>query len=372
VRASQAGNTNYNSANNVDRSFNVVLGPPPVVNTPEQIPTPPAGGRAELVVTNSSANVNYQWQRNGANLPEATGPSLTILDVQPPTAGLYTYTATVPGGSAGGTSEPVIVGLDTTEKVVGTGEVVGADIVHPNGNVYDQVLLEGNAATITASPKKVTRLSFIDLSNDIVQVEFSGAGTVSLVMDDASSPAPAENYNQPGVDYVKGHAGIVITGADETSNLSIISVGRITAVNQALFDEGVTYDGVANVAFVAIQSANGKFGGIRTGNVHYFANQGFTGVYAPGVELAGPVNIGDVSAFDAATPVLVFGDAGTVNITGGSLEQANGQSVKVSGIVQVKFIEGMTSQGSGLPAQQNAGVLTEDGVDVTSQIVVNP
>src|SRR5690606_35276389 len=106
VRASQAGNTSYNTAANVDRSFSVTVGPP-TVTTPTQVPTPPPGGTAELSVVNSNPNLDYQWQRNGSSLPGATGSSLTLSDVQPPTAGLYTYTATLPGGG-GGTSEPVI------------------------------------------------------------------------------------------------------------------------------------------------------------------------------------------------------------------------------------------------------------------------
>ncbi|HYD84566.1 MAG TPA: serine hydrolase, partial [Opitutus sp.] len=178
--------------------------------------------------------------------------------------------------------------------------------------------------------------------------------------------------NQAEVDYVRGHVGLVITGANETSNISIMSVGPITAVNQTLFKEDVIYDGVADIAFIAIQSANGKFGGIRTGNVSYYASQGFTGVYAPGVEVTGPVNIGDVNAFDSATPVLVFGSVATVSVTGGSLEQDNDAPVTVSGIAQVRFVSGTTSQGVALAAQANAGVLMEDGVDVTDLIVVNP
>ncbi len=370
VRASQAGDADYSAAPNVDRSFSVTVGPA-TITTPEQVPVPPLGGTAQLVVSNSNPNVDYTWQRNGSNLLGGTGPSLTLTDVQPPTAGLYTYTATVPGGGSG-TSEPVIVGLTTDDKVVGTGDLVGSDIQHPNGNVYDQALLEGPGAAITADQGKITRISFVDLSNDIVQVEFSGAGTVSVIMDDASSPSPAINYNQQDVDYVRGHVGLVITGANETSNLSVFSVGPVTAVNQSLFKPDVTYDGVADLAFVAIQSTNGKFGGVRTGNVHYFANQGFTGVYAPGVEFTGPVNIGDVTAFDAATPVLVFGSVALVQITGGNLAQDNGLPVTVGGIVAMKFVPGTTSQGDTLPAQANAGVLTEDGVDVTDDIVVAP
>lgn len=369
VQATQAGNGNYDAAS-ASQSFEAIVGSP-TVTTPEQVPVPPAGGTATLVVGESNPNLDYQWQRNGTNVVGATGTSLTLPNVEPPVAGLYTYTATVPGGGSG-TSEPVIVGLSTTEKVIGTGEVVGADIVHPNGNVYDQVLLEGKGATLTASTKKVTRISFVDLSNDIVQVEFSGAGSVSVVMDDAGTRAPAENYNQAGVDYVKGHAGLVITGADETSNVSVFSVGRYNAVNQSLFRDNVTYDGVADIAFIAIQSKNGKFGGIRTGNVSYFASSGFTGIYAPGVEIVGPVNVGNIEAYDAAQPVFVVGSAGATRITGGDLYQPNGAAVEVKGLSRLEFVVGTTSQGAVLPAQHNRAVLKQDGVDVTDLIVVNP
>src|SRR5690606_26290596 len=112
----------------------------------------------------------------------------------------------------------------------------------------------------------------IDASDDIVQLEFSGAGSLSLVLDGAGSPAAPVKYNQ-AVNYVKGHAGVVLVGADETTNLSIYSVGRITAVNQDLFPAGTTFDGVADIAFVAIASSNGKFGGLRTANASYFATR---------------------------------------------------------------------------------------------------
>lgn len=370
VRAAQAGNANFNAAPNVDRTVMVIVGLP-VITTALAVPTPSVGGTATLDVVGSNPNVNYQWQRNGTALTGQTGSSLTLNDVQPPTAGLYTYTATIPGGGSGA-SNPVIVGLATTEKIIGMGEEVGANIVHPNGEVYNQVLLEGPAATVTANPQQITRVSFIDMSNDIVQIEFSGAGTLSLVMDNAATPAPAANYNQPGVDYVRGHAGIVITGANETTNLSVFTVGRSNAVNQTLFVDTADYDGVADIAFVAIQSTDGKFGGIRTGNVIYFATAGFTGVYAPGVELTGPMYVGNVSAFDSASPVLIVGSVTDARIAGGDLFQANGQPVRVSGLTQLEFVDGTTSHGVVLPAQANRGVLLEDGVEVTSQIVVNP
>lgn len=341
------------------------------VTTPTEVPAPLPGGKVELTVPHHNSNAAYQWQRNGSALLNANGASLTLDNLQPPFAGLYTYTATGSDG-AGGTSDPVIVGLKTSEKIVGPGTEVAADILHPNGNIYDQVLLNGAAATITANPAQITRISFVDFSGDIVQVEFTGAGTLSVVLDGASMPKPPANYNQPGVAYVVGHAGLVIAGADETSNVTVFSVGRLTAIDQTLFKAEVVYDGVANLSFIAIQSANGKFGGIRTGNVHYYANRGFTGIYAPGVEFAGPVNVGDITAFESATPLLVFGAVGTVRIAGGNMAQDNGVPVKVSGIEEIQFFDGETSHGDLVPAQANAAVYIDDGVDVTGAIVTNP
>lgn len=341
------------------------------VTAPAEVPATAPGGSVELTVPHRSPNANYQWQRNGSVLLNANDSSLTLDNLQPPFAGLYTYTATASGG-AGGTSDPVIVGLKTSEKIVGAGTEVATDILHPNGNTYDQVLLNGPAATITANPSQITRISFVDFSGDIVQVEFTGAGTLSLVLDGASTPRPAANYNQPGVAYVVGHAGLVITGADETSNVTVFSVGRLTAIDPTLFKAEAAYDGVANLSFIAIQSANGKFGGIRTGNVHFYAYRGFTGIYAPGVEFVGPVNVGDITAFESAAPLLVFGAAEAVRIAGGNMGQDNGVAVKVSGIEKIQFADGETSHGDRVPAQANAAVYIDDGVDVTDSIVVNP
>ncbi|HRE80904.1 MAG TPA: hypothetical protein PLN52_07635, partial [Opitutaceae bacterium] len=81
------------------------------------------------------------------------------------------------------------------------------DITHPaTGNVYDQFLLTGASASITADPGQIARISYIDLNDDIVQVEFSGAGTLTITLTNPSGPAVAVNYNQPTVSYMKGHA----------------------------------------------------------------------------------------------------------------------------------------------------------------------
>jgi len=260
-----------------------------------------------------------------------------------------------------------------TAKVTGAGTEVGQNIILPsNGYTYDQVLMQGASVTITADPGQITRTSFVDLNDDIVQVEFSGAGTLTITLDQASGPAVAVNYNQPDVAYMKGHAAIVILGANETTNVAIFSVGRLTAANPALLKGGVTYDGVADLAYLAILTTDGRFGGVRTADASYFATDGVTGIYAPGVQFGGPVYVGDISASGNASPVLLLGSASDVRVTGGDLWQANGQPVQVSGITQLKFVDGTTSGGAFLPAQADKSRLMQNGADVTTQLVVNP
>lgn len=323
-------------------------------------------------IADGTAPLSYQWRKDGTAISSATTGTLTLGAVESADAGAYTIVVTNAFSST--TSVPAIVGVSSGSKVIGAGtEILSNQFVAFNNNTFDQVALQGAAATITADPLQITRMSFVDLNDDIVQVEFSGAGSLSLVLDAVSGPAAPVKYNQAGVTYMKGHAGIVITGADETTNVSVFSVGKITAVNQALFINGVTYDGVADLAYIAILSTNGKFGGVRTADASYFATKGYTGIYAPGVTFTGPVYVGDISASDTATPVLLLGGA-TNNtwVAGGDLLQTNGQPVKVSGITQLKFMAGTDSHGNLLSAKANRASLQQNGTDVTAQIVVNP
>jgi hypothetical protein len=345
------------------------LSSPTIVTQPQSQAVGAAGSVNLTVAASSTPAPTWQWQRNGTNLTGATGSTFALASLQPAGTGLYTAVATSDGSTA---SDPAIVGVSSPSKVLGTGnELQPTDIQHPNGNIFDQVLLSGAAATITADPGQITRLSYVDLTNDIVQVEFSGAGSLSVVLDNSSGPALPTNYNQ-AVNYMKGHAGIVIVGANETTNVSVFSVGRATAVNQALFKSEVTYDGVADLAFIAIASANGRFGGVRTANAHYFAAKGLTGIYAPGVQFDGPVFVGDINASDAAIPALVLGAASDTRITGGDLFQTNGRALQVSGLTQLKFTAGGDSHGTPLAAKSNRAVLQKNGTDVTAQVVVNP
>ena len=130
----------------------------------------------------------------------------------------------------------------------GSGEIAGENIQHPNGNIFDQILLTGQSITVKAKEGQITRVSFMDENEDIVQVEFSGSGTFTITLDPATyKPAalPAR-YNQD-VKYVTGKPSVVIDGADANTFFSIFTVGSINAVNQALFPEGQVYDAQADV-----------------------------------------------------------------------------------------------------------------------------
>ena len=372
----------------------------PAIVTVIALTTQPAGRTVNVgdsasfsVEATGSTALTYQWRRNGEAIAGATTTNLSVAAVALSDMGTYDVLVKHANGTI--VSDAAILAVKSTSKVVG-GTEVAAGIRHPTGRVYDQVLVTESTALTTAdwTANEVTRASFIDIDHDIVQVEFSGPGTLALILAGGSGPARPTRYNQ-AVDYVKGHAAIVITGADERTNLSVFTVGRATAFDPTgaydilqppsamndpsrngspLFDghDSTVYDGIADIAYIAISSTNGRFGGIRTANTHFFASKGLAGIYAPGVAFTGPIFIGDITAFDTALPVVVTGSVSDARITGGDLLQDNGQPVEVSGIAQLKFVDGSTSHGELLPAQANQAVLEEDGVDVTEQIVVNP
>lgn len=366
----------------------------PVIGSYTAAAAKPPGGNVTLTVSASGdPTPSYQWRRVGTAISGATGAALTVAGLEPADTGIY---SALVSNTEGSVSIVSIVGLFGSGKVTGAGkELTPVDIRHPNGNIFDQVLATGASESITADAGQITRTSYIDVDGDIVQVEFSGPGTLSLVLATPTGPAPAEKYNQPTVSYMKGHAGIVIAGATENTHVSVFTVGRATAFDPTggyditkpigttnnpdnnhspLFDGHSTtsYDGVADLAFIAIMSADGKFGSLRAANANFFASKGHTGIYARGVTFTGPVRVGDISAFDAAEPVLFLGSAADVSITGGDLYQDNGKPVQVNGMDKLKFVAGSDSHGHTIAAQPNRAMLMQNGQDVTAKIVVNP
>ena len=343
------------------------------------VPVPPAsqgvplGGNVTLNPTVAgSGPFAYQWKRNGIEIPGAQSSTYTLTNLQPASAGIYSLVVYTEAGTT--ESAGAIVAPEITTKVTGTAYEYAGDIHHPNGNVYDQLLITGTAATYTSDPGQIVRASFLDLNDDIVQLEFSGPGSVTVQMAGATGPATPVKYNQPTVQYMRGQVSIYLVGATENTNLGIYTVGVMTNPNPALYVTGATYDGFADLGLIAIQSPNGRFSGVRVGSTELFGDTGYTGIYAPGVRFAGPLNLHNVSANGTAAPFLLTGliDTGRISITGGDLYQPNGQGITFGDASDVYMVAGTNSHGVLAPAQVNRGVLMRNGVNVTSQVIHNP
>ena len=231
--------------------------------------------------------------------------------------------------------------------VDGSGVVVGENIRHPSGNVFDQVLLTSQHIKLKARAGRITRASFMDHNLDIVQVEFSGAGTFTINLD-PNNFTPARFpplYNQQ-VKYVTGTASIVIEGADASTFFSVFTVGKINAVNQALFRSGTYYDAQADIKLLEVVNSVG-FGGMQLANAVFSGSNGKVGVDSRDVPIAVRLTIGDIDASGDATPYLLFGKGSFttrannsgLRITGGDLLQSNGAS-----IVAISEARDLTSQ----------------------------
>jgi alpha-tubulin suppressor-like RCC1 family protein len=358
------------SATSASASLTVNL-PPSITQSPQSQMMVIGGTAIFNSAASGSGTFSYQWRFNGVDIPGATSTSFIQGNVQPAHAGAYAVSVSNQAGNT--VSQSAILGVSSTVKVVGGAYEFAANILHPSGNVYDQILLTGNAATVTADPGQVVRISYIDLTDDIVQLEFSGKGTLTVSLEDASGPTRPAIYNQD-IQYMKGHATVTLAGADEDTHFGAYSVGVLRNTNPALYKSGVNYDGVVDLALINVSSPTNRFGGLRIANVELFAAKGLTGINAPGVRLAGPLNVHNVSAGGTASPVLQSGtiDSGDIKITGGNLLQLNGRPIDFGQGQKVLMVDGTDSHNRLQPRQTNRGVLTRNGKDVTGEVVVNP
>ncbi len=301
-----------------------------------------SGTAVVLSVMVSGDDLTYQWY--SGNSGDTTSPISGATDSTFTTSALTTSTnfwvlVTNAGGTVNSDTAVITVAAHSVPLVLdGSGDIAGENIQHPNGNVFDQILLTGESIQLPAKPNQITRVSFMDEDEDIVQVEFSGAGTFTVNLDPASflPPALPPRYNQ-AVEYVTGKPSVVIDGADSSTFFSIFTVGSINAVNQALFPEGQVYDAQADVTLVEVINSTGM-GGMQLSNTVFSGSTGRIGIDARGVPIAVRLTVGDIDASDDAVPHLLFGSgsftvpAGNpgLRITGGDLAQTNGASIVVA------------------------------------------
>ena len=317
-------------------------GPPPAITTQPASQDVPSGTAVVLSVTATGDDLTYQWYTGNSGdtanpVAGATGNTLTTGALTASTN--YWAQVTNVGGSADSDTAVITVAAPSVPLVLdGSGDIAGENIQHANGNVFDQILLTGESVQLQAKPGQITRVSFMDENEDIVQVEFSGNGTFTVTLDSATflPPAIPPRYNQ-AVEYVTGKPSVVIDGADSSTFFSIFTVGRINAFNQALFPEGQVYDAQADVVLVEVINSTG-LGGVQLSNTVFSGSTGKVGMDARGVPIAVRLTVGDIDASGDAVPHLLFGDgsftvpAGNpgLRITGGDLLQTNGAAVVVA------------------------------------------
>lgn len=360
----------YGSA--TSRVAKLHVAPPPTVLEQSTSTIAQQGASATISVTAQQAT-SYQWFRNGIPVTGATAADLTVNAVQSTDVGFYDCLISGLGGDA--LSAPVLLGLVLPDGSRTAGSIVTRpewqNIQHPNGHTYDQYLLTGTAGTISADPGQIARVSFFDENESIVQVEMSGAGSLTVALQNSSGPTPPSFYLQPGVEYMKGRASVVLTGADATTHCSIYSVGPFT--NPAVVRPDATYAGWAQVAAFGISSEDGHLGGLYHGNVSYASDMGLVGVFAPTVVSVGSlVSIHEISASESAVPYLFFGATGAIQaqVAGGTFRQDNADSITVSGLAKVRMTAGQDSSGNLVPEQQiQARLVDAFGEDVTDLLV---
>ncbi len=316
--------------------------PPPAITTQPVSQEVLPDSQVTLTVAVSGDDLTYQWYTgiSGSDdtpIAGATGNTLTTGALTAST----NFWVRVSNANSSTDSDTAVITVSTPAMPLvleGTGDIAGENIQHPNGNIFDQILLTGDNIRLQARPGQITRVSFMDEDEDIVQVEFSGNGTFTVTLDPATflPPALPPRYNQ-AVDYVTGRPNVVIDGADANTFFSIFTVGRINAVNQALFPEGQVYDAQADVTLVEVINSTGM-GGMQLSNTVFSGSTGRVGVDARGVLIAVRLTVGDIDASGDAVPHLLFGEgsftvaAGNpgLRITGGDLVQTNGAAVVVA------------------------------------------
>ncbi len=368
---------------------------PPPADAPN-ITTQPAsqevasGASATLSVTASGEDLTYQWYTGNSGdtanpIAGATGSTITTSALTANES--YWVQISLPDGSASSDSDTAVITVAAPSVPLvleGTGDIAGENIQHPNGNVFDQILLTGESIRLLARPNQITRVSFMDETEDIVQVEFSGTGNFTVTLDPTTflPPAVPPRYNQ-AVEYVTGRPSVVIDGADANTFFSIFTVGRINAVNQALFPEGQVYDAQADVTLVEVINSTGM-GGMQLSNTVFSGSTGKVGIDARGVPIAVRLTVGDIDADGDAVPHLLFGEgsftvaAGNpgLRITGGDLVQTNGASIVVAesgsttrGFDRLITQNNFKSDNTPQPTQTiNATFINEDDEAITVEV----
>jgi hypothetical protein len=224
--------------------------------------------------------------------------------------------------------------------VDGDTSTVDADISLRQHATYDDIPMATPSVTMRAAPGRTTRTSFFDLNNNLVQVHFRGAGTLTISLAYSSKP-DSPTLPSPHVVYLKGHASLVIRDADGSSHLKISSMGQLAAVSQASHSFDNNPHGVADIASIRIEPSSttglGEFGSLNAPGTYFWSNSAWVGLDARGVTFTGPIRIYNIEAHETAIPVLRVGRADDLRILGGTLAQPNGREIQMEGVNRLEL-----------------------------------
>lgn len=121
-------------------------GAPRIISQPQAV-TVEQGSHAAFTVVASGSGNTFQWRRNGAPIPGATGPSLALPEVQQSQAGSYSVIITNTGGSVTSNNANLVVTFTDTD---GDGMQDAWEIAHglnPNSNADAGLDSDGDGAT---------------------------------------------------------------------------------------------------------------------------------------------------------------------------------------------------------------------------------
>lgn len=232
-----------------------------------------------------------------------------------------------------------------------------SDLIHPSGEHYNQILLMGESMTLIAKETQTTRLLYEDLNNDVVCVEFSGEGSLSIRFENVPNTLLRSPIKYKGLKrYRQGHARLSIEGATEETYLSVYALGPSNGEDLSVFPANEVYDGRADLKSIRITGTG--MGGLYLGNAHFSGSNGLVGIDASGVPIHGRVAIGGISATGSGEPAILLGegstlawDDGAVLVASSGLEQPNGSSIWISGFSSALSVASRDSNGSVLPAR---------------------
>lgn len=191
---------------------------PPTITTHPSSQSVTPGGTVTFTVVASGSPTGYQWLANGAPVPDATGATLTLANVQASNAASYSVRVTGAGGSVTSNSATLTV-LPATlaPQTVTTGFDVAFAAPPTTGSVRWQISTNGGT-------------TWTDLSNGGV---YSGVNTGTLVISGATASLEDSRYR-----YV-----ISSGGGTSTSNGAALTV----APAHFPMPTGIAVDGSGNL-----------------------------------------------------------------------------------------------------------------------------